>query len=223
MLSKRHPLEWPGSDERLVKKVFLVGIGDADIFPFEAQRSVKPVPSAHRPLPGVGHFREYVNSRAHILAALGVMRRSGGQRVRPFMEPALVASMKGFDRDATRGWIAADFVQRSERIKPVERGVFESFRHHRAGELLDAQSKVEPFRAPGFVQALGMIQQQHRRKEVEGEFAERGVSALGGIDRGHYVAAILAAHRTFEGYVRAINRKAGNYFGQHSAEAAEPD
>src|SRR5208282_2818331 len=112
MLRERHSLERPGSHERLVEEVLLVGVGDVGIFPFDAQRSVEPMPSAHGLLPGVGHFREYVDAGAHVFAALGVVRGSGGQRVWPVTKPALVASMKGLDRDAARRWIAADFVQR---------------------------------------------------------------------------------------------------------------
>src|SRR5260370_1138234 len=44
-----------------------------------------------------------------------------------------------------------------------------------------------------------MGQQEDRGEEIEGGFVERGVPALGSINRRHDAAAILGAHRTFSG------------------------
>ena len=81
--------------------------------------------------------------RAHVLGALGVVRRAAEHGVGPAARALLRRGVERLQRDAEVRRMAADLVQRDEAVVAVERGVLHALRHHRRGELLEAHREVE--------------------------------------------------------------------------------
>ena len=71
------------------------------------------VPSPNRALPLIRDFRQEVDSRPHVLAALGVVGRGCRQTMRPLLKPLRIASMKSLQRQPEGGRVAADLTERS--------------------------------------------------------------------------------------------------------------
>ncbi len=54
---------------------------------------------------------------------------------------------------------ASDLVQRKQRAVTIERGVFQTFRHDRAGELLKAHDEEAPLGTVGFADTVRVFEQ----------------------------------------------------------------
>src|SRR5580700_11844322 len=103
---------------------------------------VPPLPAFHAPGPEIRHLRQNVDSGAHVLAALGIVRRSGVHRVRPALRPRLRKTMELLHPP----WLllSADFVHGKQTVVDVESGVFLALGHYRPGKLLPALHKLLP-------------------------------------------------------------------------------
>src|SRR3569832_2473893 len=88
-------------------------------------------------LPGIGYFRQHVDAGAHVLAAFVVVRGRGEQGMRVRLQPLLVCAVEIGERCAEAARIATHFVERHQPVVDIETGVFQSFRHQRAGVLLE--------------------------------------------------------------------------------------
>ena len=115
----------------------------------------------------VWNLREHVDARANVFGTLGVVGGGRIHRVRPVLRP----SFDEFDEirlQRTRGArIAADFVQGNQRIVDVEKCVFESFGHDRAGELLPSHGEREAVFALTGKEVRPVPDQQYVSKKIE--------------------------------------------------------
>src|SRR5439155_25775241 len=82
--------EWPSAQQGLVEQVLLIAVGHRLAVYQRLLFSVEPAPAAQRGSPLVGNLREHVDAGADVLAALGVVRGGGEQRVRPALESIAV-------------------------------------------------------------------------------------------------------------------------------------
>ena len=137
--------------------------------------------SAQRRLPLPWHLGEHADAGAHVFAALGVMRRQGGERGRETGAADLLAPMELRDADRKFGRISAHLGERSETGVAVEGGVFDTLGHHHARGLLEpdrggmpgvAQNRKElvncvgQVRAPLLREARGFVQVLEAERKV---------------------------------------------------------
>ncbi len=151
-------LQRPGSDQRLIEKVLLVGVRNFGAGRFHTGVLIHLMPTMNSLFPDIGNFRENIDPGPHIFAAFSVVSRRGGQSMGPLLQPLLILYMKGGCRNSEALRIAADLVERRKRIKAVACGVFETLGHHRPGELLEAHHELVPLLSLSLGQPLGMLQ-----------------------------------------------------------------
>ncbi len=94
-------------------------------------------------------------------------------------------------RDAEGFGRASHFVERQQRTVTIERRVFQTFRHDRPGELLEAHDEQAAFGAIGVADAVRILEQQQVLDEIEDRSAGGGIAALGGFDGAADVALVL--------------------------------
>ena len=158
--------------------------------------------------------------RARVLAALRVVRRSRRKGMRPSLLTVAVALVEALRRDAYQRGLAADFVQRGERVEAIERGVFEPFRRDGARQLLEAQGEVSSLRALLVCYSARVFQEQKRAYEVEDRSVLRRVPTPRRAHRRVDVEAVVRADGGLRAaYVRAIDREARDDFGERVVEA----
>ena len=104
----------------------------------------------------LGHARERADARAHVGAALRVVRRSRPAACAGSASAALAfAAWNAVDGEPEAARVAADLVQREQPDVAVERGVLDALRHHRARRLLEAHRRTRRGRAPRSEQHVG--------------------------------------------------------------------
>src|SRR5207244_8878041 len=121
----------------------------------------RPARASRRPFPR--RLREDVDTRAHVFAALGVVRRAGEQRGWPLPRALAHAPMEGGERTAELIRITADLVERDQAIELVEGRILCAFGHHRTCRLLEAGDEAEFT----LVLAVPIPQQQRVADKVE--------------------------------------------------------
>src|SRR5262245_43539341 len=148
-------VEWPRAKERLVEQILFVRVRRRLVFDRRLQFAVQVPPPARGSVPANGDFRERVDARAGVLAAFGVVRRTGEHRCRPEPQTFAVAPVERRGRNAEPPRLAADLAQRSQRIEAVECRILDALRRHRPGQLLEAHNELAPFAPPIVIYYLG--------------------------------------------------------------------
>jgi hypothetical protein len=118
---------WPRADDALPHHV---GDGSVTDRRLGAQR-LPDVP------PHLRDLGDDVQAGAHVLAALGVVRRQRGQRQRERGLAHLLALVERTDVERELRRVAADLGERSQPGRPVERAVLDALGHHHPGRLLE--------------------------------------------------------------------------------------
>src|SRR5205814_1585102 len=121
----------PDTEEGLVVVVFVEARRRRLALDLAAVATVHHAPAPQRQPPARSELGEHAEARAHVLGALGVMRRGGEHGVRPMLRPVFARRMEGLERQAEVARIVADLVQRREAHVAVERGVLYALRHYR--------------------------------------------------------------------------------------------
>jgi hypothetical protein len=104
---------------------------------------VHPAPAPQREPPPGGELGENAETGAHVLGALGVVRRAAEHRVGPIARAVRGRGMEILERHAELARVVADLVQRREPAVAVEGRVLVALRHHRRGELLEARGEFQ--------------------------------------------------------------------------------
>src|SRR5260370_11474193 len=123
MIALRRAVERIGTNQSLVKRIFVIAVGRLRAAHFCFMRPIESAPSPEMLFPLVGQLREDVNPRPRVLAALGVMSRGGVQRMGPARLARVVEFMKLIERDAELVRVAADVVERQQTVINVKRRV----------------------------------------------------------------------------------------------------
>ena len=92
-----HRINRPRTDECLINQILFIRIGHDVAVDFGEVGFVQILPALESHLPFVGRFRQHVQAGSHVLAALGVVRRTGVHRVWPFGGPVLHQAVKFID------------------------------------------------------------------------------------------------------------------------------
>ena len=117
-----------------------------------------------------------------------------------------------------RDGIAADFVERRERVVTVEAGVFDTLRLHRHGELLKLHRKVPPHLHLLVLRiAFG---EQHASQEQEERLRHHRIAPARAID-GQVDPFAIGGRKPGRADVGAINRKTGHDLDDDLAQRRE--
>ncbi len=213
-------IERPRADERLVEEVLFVPARRLRTFHLGLEPAILRAPLRDGRLPRAGDFRQDVQPRANVLAALAVVRRGRRQRERP-PPPALgepVVDLRRLEAELRR--IAADFIHRQQPVVDVQRGVLDAFRRDRTGDLLELSREPRPL-LPLFRRVDRRLLQQHALDEVEHERRDGGAVALRARHRFDDVAVVVIGDRLSRHHVRAVDGEARDHFFQRRDEAVE--
>src|SRR5688572_11689631 len=74
--------------------------------------------------------------------------------------------------------LAADLIQRDQRVVTVEGRVLDSLGGDRSTDLLQLEREMTPCLAPLLIQAGGELEQEHRGNEVEQRSRHAGIATL---------------------------------------------
>ena len=174
------------ADECLVQQVFVVARRRGRALDRALAAAVQTAPAPHGQAPRRRHFADHVDARAHVLGALGVVRRGGQHRVRPVLRAVAAGGVEGRHGGAESVRIAADVVQRDQPMVPIQRGVLDALGGHRRGELLQPSRERAVVVGQRRRRAGQRLAEQHAADEVE--HAAVGATA----------APARAAHRPFD-------------------------
>jgi hypothetical protein len=140
----------PAADQRLIQHRFRSRTGRpagvviaADR---AAQRRVQRRPVVQRRRPLLRNFAQCRDPRAHVFAALVVVRRGGEHRVGKRLRAFRVGFVKLADGQRELARIGAHFVARQEPPVPIARRVFHRLRRHRRGQLRKERLRAAPLR-----------------------------------------------------------------------------
>ncbi|SAL86101.1 hypothetical protein AWB68_07910 [Caballeronia choica] len=142
----------PAADERLIQHRLGAGAGrPVRIVACDGppQRRVQRRPVVQRRRPFVGNLRERRDARAHVFAALVVVRRGREHRVRERLRALQIALVKRFDRQREFPRIGADFIARQQSSVSITRRILDGLRRHRRGQLREQRLRAAPLRAAG--------------------------------------------------------------------------
>src|SRR5262245_51305110 len=221
-------VERPRAEERLIKQVLFIRVRRRLVFDRGLEIAVHVLPPAHGAVPAGRDFRERIDTRAGVLAALGVVGRTCEHGMRPERQAFAIAPVERRGRDAEPRRFAADLAQRSQRIEAVKGRILDPLRRYRPGQLLEAHDELAPFAPPAVIyyfwpfDPFGIAEQQERFDEVEDRRADRRVAAFGVADCPRDVAAILLADLLgFRPNVAAVDREAGDHLAQRVLQAVK--
>ena len=210
----------PDAQQGLVEQILLVGVGHLHVLDAGLDAAVDALPAPHRLAPFARHLGQDIETRAHVLPALGVVGGGGGQRVGPGGEAPAVPGVEVLDVHAAVGGMAANLIEGGEGEVPVEDRVLDPLGHHRARDLLQPQHELPSLGPVGVRQSVGIAQQQDVGDEVEDRLAGRPVPVLGVVDRAHHVLPIAGAHLDrVRLHVGAVDGEAGDRLGEREVEA----
>ncbi len=169
---------WPRAHQRLVEEIFFIRLGrHASVFQRPLMARVQPHPAPHVRGPHIRHFRKHIQPVAHILAALGIVRRSRQHGVGRRSQPLAVRLMKVVGRDSEGIHRAADVIRRNEAVVDVEGGVLHALGHDRAGQLLEFQREVQL--ALIDLRTTFAVQQQRALQKIEDGAVHLAIALLG--------------------------------------------
>ena len=141
--------ERPRAQESLVQKIFFVAVRNHLSVDLRFVRGVPFRPTFQASFPLIRNLGKHIDAGAHIFAALGIVRSAGVHGMRPVLLPGL-QKIPEVLLGACRGYlrIAANFIQRQQRVVHIQRGVFDSFGHDR-----DQSVAANAARMPGALRA----------------------------------------------------------------------
>ena len=148
---------------------------------------------AHRPVacfhaPGISDST--LMPRAHVLAALGVVRRRGERPCGQLLARSASQRVQRVRRRGRTGRVAADLVQRDQPVVDVERRVLDALRRHRAGHLLELADEPQVLAAL-FLRNVVRAASAAAADEVEHDGRVPRIAPLGRADRVLDVAAVV--------------------------------
>jgi hypothetical protein len=199
----------PRADEGLVEEVLDVPVGQV----VAAVRRVRLRPTADGVLPGPRDLGQEVDARAHVGAALGVVRRQREQRRGPTLGHRGAVAVEALRRAAERAWVAADLVQGDQAVVAIEGGVLGPLGHHGRGELLHAQREVG-------LERVGMLEQQqcaHEAEQLGVDLRPARADPLHGL---RHARAVDGARRPSRVDVRAVHGERGDHLAHDVRELA---
>ena len=133
----------------------------------------------------------------------------------------LIAAMKLRHRDAELAGRSTHLIHRDEAGVDVAGRVFQSLRHHRAGELLELQREVQLLAVAVHRRvAVIALQQQDAAQEIEDRRSHGFVAPFGASNRLLDVAAVAFADVAALVDVGAVDREAGDGFANGLAQDA---
>src|SRR5437660_9339794 len=127
--------------------------------------------------------------------------------------------MKCLNTDSKPARIPANFIKRDEPVVTVKGGVFESLGHNRAGQLLKFQDELTAVPAT----VLAEVSRKFEQKNIAQKIEDRRISIrkmFASVVYGLFDPALLTVRNRpgLFGNVSAIDRKAGDQFGNDTAQ-----
>src|SRR6202165_461114 len=148
------------------------------------------------------------------------MRASSQHGVRPTVETVPVRKVKLRRCGSEPVKIAPDVIQRDQAVVTVKGGIFQTFSHYRAGELLEFHGEGCYRISVSGILSFGDASQKHLADEIE-DAGISGPTSPGGQGDGAADVAYVTIRNSGGADVGAVNGKAGDHFGQCVAQAVK--
>src|SRR4051812_12892315 len=126
--------------------------------------------------PLVRRFGEHMQSCAKVLAALGIVRRGCTHRMWPRFEAMPHVTMKLINGKWFGVELAADLVERNQRVIAVKSRVFNALGRNRSADLLEFKRELPPLGRLVVRKRGRMLKQQDGRDKIEYGHRQRAIA-----------------------------------------------